>query len=59
MVWKSSDCKLAIIQMRNKFRSIVEELFKAIGNEETRLARMELDGRLERATARVDRNEIR
>jgi hypothetical protein len=59
MVWKPSEWKLAIVQGRNKFRSIVAELFEAVANEENRLARIEIDGRLERATARIDRKETR
>ena len=59
MVWKPSEWKLAIIQARDKLRSIVKELFEAVANEENRLARMEIDGRLERTTARIGRKDIR
>jgi hypothetical protein len=59
MVWKPNKWKLAIIQMRNKFESIMEELFKEVANEENRLSRMEMDGRLERTTARIEGKDIR
>jgi hypothetical protein len=59
MVWKPSEWKLAVIQARDNLRSMVEELFEAVANEENRLARMEIDGRLERTTARIGRKDIR
>jgi hypothetical protein len=59
MVWNPNEWRLFIIQMSNKLRSIVKELLEAVASEENRLARMEIDGRLERTTARIDRKEIR
>ena len=37
----------------------MEELFKEVANEENRLSRMEMDGRLERTTARIEGKDIR
>jgi hypothetical protein len=46
-VWKPREWKRAVEQLQNRCRSSVGELFSAVANEETELARMELEGRLE------------
>jgi hypothetical protein len=46
-VWNPREWKRALVQLQNRCRSSVGELFSAVANEETELARMELEGRLE------------
>ena len=50
-VWKPREWKRALVQLQNRCRSSVGELFSAVANEETELARMELEGRLESVAA--------
>lgn len=45
MAWKLREWKRAVEQLHNRCHSMVVELFSAIGDEETRIARRELDGR--------------
>ena len=47
MVWKPIDWKRTVRELQNRCRSFMGELFSAVANEESRIARMELDGRLE------------
>ena len=50
MAWKLREWKRAVEQLHNRCRSMVVELFSAIGDEETRIARRELDGRSDYVT---------
>jgi hypothetical protein len=50
-VWKPREWKRTLEQLQNRYRSLVGELFSAVANEETRLARMELGGRWESIAA--------
>ena len=50
MGWKLKEWKRAVEQLHNRCRSMVVELFSAIGDEETRIARRELDGRSDYVT---------
>jgi hypothetical protein len=47
LMWKPREWKRAAKQIRNRCRLLVEELYSALANEETRIARMEL-GKLRR-----------
>jgi hypothetical protein len=44
MAWKLREWKRAVEQLQNRCRSMVEELFSVVGDEETKFGRMELDG---------------
>jgi hypothetical protein len=62
MVWKSRGWKRAVKQLRNSYRLMVGELFSAVSNEETRIARMELDKQLKSpaiSAGRKDKEEAR
>jgi hypothetical protein len=45
MAWKLREWKRAVEQFHNRYRSMVVELFSVVGDEETKIARLELDGR--------------
>jgi len=45
MAWKLREWKRAVEQLQNRCRSMVVELFSVVGDEETKIARMELGGR--------------
>src|SRR5487761_355484 len=47
MLWNPHEWKRAAGQLHNRWRSWVEGLSSAVAEEETRIARMELDGQLE------------
>jgi uncharacterized membrane protein YccC len=59
MVWTQREWKQALNRLTNKYRSVVAELFEAVASEENRLARMEMDGRLQRATIGSDRKDMK
>jgi hypothetical protein len=61
-VWKSREWKRAVEKLQNRYRLLVGELFSAVSSEEARIARMELDGQLERlaiSAGRKDKEEAR
>jgi hypothetical protein len=43
MVWKPHEWKRAAKQLPHRCRLLVEELYSAVANDETRIARMGLD----------------
>jgi hypothetical protein len=57
MAWKLREWKRAVEQLHNRCRSMVVELFSAVGEEETRIARTELDGRSDCVTTSSVRQE--
>ncbi len=57
MVWKLSEWKRAVERLHNKYRSMVVELFSVLGDEKTRIARTELDGRSDCVTTSSVREE--
>jgi hypothetical protein len=57
MARKLREWKRALEQLHNRCRSIVVELFSALGAEETRIARTELDGRSDCVTTSSVRQE--
>ena len=44
MMLNLSEWKQAVERLHKRYRSMVMELFSALGEEETRIARTELDG---------------
>jgi hypothetical protein len=44
MAWKLREWKRAVEQLHSRCRSMVVELFSVVGDEEIKIARMELDG---------------
>ena len=57
MVWKLSEWKRAVERLHNKYRSMVVEFFAVLGDEETRIARTELDSRSDCGTTSSVREE--
>jgi hypothetical protein len=57
MAWKLREWKRAVEQLQNRCRSTVVELFSVVGEEETKIARMELDGRSNSVTNSSVRQE--
>ena len=57
MSWKLREWKRAVEQLQNRCRSMVEELFSVVGDEETNIARMEMDGPSDCAIASSARQE--
>jgi hypothetical protein len=57
MAWKLSELKRAVEQLHSRCRSMVVELFSVVGDEETKIARMELDGRSNSANTSCGRQE--
>jgi hypothetical protein len=57
MVRKPSAWKRAAEQFRKSWQLLVGQLSSAVADEETRIARMELDGQLERITVSPSRKE--
>jgi hypothetical protein len=57
MVRKPSAWARAAEQFRKSWRLMVAQLSSAVADEETRIARMELDGQLERIAVSPNRKE--
>jgi hypothetical protein len=52
MAWNLREWKRAVKQLHNRYRSMMVELFSVVGDEETKIARVELDGRSDSVTTR-------
>jgi hypothetical protein len=57
MVWKPGAWKRAVEQFRKSWRLLAGELSSAVADEENRIARMELDGQLERIAISPSRKD--
>jgi hypothetical protein len=57
MEWKLREWKRAVEQLQNRCRSMVVELFSVVGDEETKIASMELDGPSDCVTTNSTRQE--
>jgi hypothetical protein len=57
MAWKLREWKRAVEQLQDRCRSMVVELFSVVGDEETKIARMELEGRSDCVTTRHGHRE--
>jgi len=57
MAWKLREWKRAVEQLRSRCRAMVVEIVSALGDEETRIARSELDRRSDCVTTSSVRQE--
>lgn len=57
MVWIPGAWKRAAEQFRKSWRLLAGKLSSAVADEETRIARLELDGRLERIAVSPSRKD--